>query len=99
MKRGDNLSKSFACSSVLMRSFWLIYYYLVIHNHAQDRRYYHMKQPRMISVISFPRNNSISPEEVTYIEPADASDISPEKFIASILEDIMNKEIREEEAV
>ncbi len=59
-----------------------------------------MKQPRMISVISFPRNNSNnSPEEVTYIESADASDISPEKFIASILEDIMNKEIREEEAV
>ena len=59
-----------------------------------------MKQPRIISVISFPRNNSNnSPEEATYIEPADASDISPEKFIASILEDIMNKEIREEEAV
>lgn len=59
-----------------------------------------MKQPRMISVISFPRNNSsISPEEVTYIMSADASDIAPEKFIASILEDIMNKEIREEEAV
>lgn len=59
-----------------------------------------MKQPRMISVISFPRNNSsISPEEVTHIESADASDIAPEKFIASILEDIMNKEIREEEAV
>lgn len=45
-----------------------------------------MKQPRMISVISFPRNNSsISPEEVTYIESADASDIAPEKFIASIV--------------
>lgn len=59
-----------------------------------------MKQPRMISVISFPRNNSNnSLEKVTYIESADASDISPEKFIASILEDIMNKEIREEEAV
>ena len=59
-----------------------------------------MKQPRMISVISFPRNNSNnSPEEVTYIESADAADISPEKSIASILEDIMNKEIREEEAV
>ena len=59
-----------------------------------------MKQPRMISVISFPRNNSsISPEEVTYIELADASDIAPEKSIASILKDIMNKEIREEEAV
>lgn len=55
-----------------------------------------MKQTRMISVISFPRNNSsISPEEVTYIELSDASDIAPEKFIASILEDIMNKEIRE----
>ena len=69
-------------------------------SHKRLRRYYHMKQPRMISVISFPRNNSsISPEEVTYIESADASDIAPEKFIASILEDIMNKEIREEEAV
>ena len=58
-----------------------------------------MKHPRMISVISFPRNNSISPEEVTYIESADASDIASEKFIASILVDIMNKESREEEAV
>ena len=59
-----------------------------------------MKQPRMISVISIPRNNNdITPEEITYIEPADLSDVSPERFIASILEDIMNKEIREEEAV
>lgn len=33
------------------------------------------------------------------IESADAYDIAPEKFIASILEDIMSKEIREEEAV
>ena len=39
------------------------------------------------------------PEEVTYIESADASDIASEKFIASILVDIMNKESREEEAV
>ena len=58
-----------------------------------------MKQPRMISVISFPRNKSISAVEVTYIESADASDIASEKFIASILVDIMNKESREEEAV
>ena len=59
-----------------------------------------MKQPRMISVISFPRNNSsISSEEVTYIESADASDIAPEKFIASILTKIMEKQMSGEEAV
>lgn len=40
-----------------------------------------MKQPRMISVISIPRNNNdITPEEITYIEPADLSDVSPENL-------------------
>lgn len=59
-----------------------------------------MKTPRILSVYSFTRDApDYSPEEISLIEAADETDIPPEQFIASILVEIMDKHMGEEEAV
>lgn len=59
-----------------------------------------MKTPRILSVYSFTRDDpDYSSEEMSLIEAADETDIPPEQFIASILVEIMDKHMGEEEAV
>lgn len=62
-----------------------------------------METYRIMSALSFGRTganeNSCYPDRIDITEEADETDIPPEQFIASILVEIMNKHIGEEEAV
>lgn len=59
-----------------------------------------MKATRILSAYSIPRDDQdFSPECISYTEEADETDIPPERFIASILEERMTKDIHGEEAV
>lgn len=62
-----------------------------------------MKPYRIISALSFDRTgadeNSCYPDRIDITEAADETDIPPEQFIASILVEIMDKHMGEEEAV
>lgn len=59
-----------------------------------------MKTPRILSVYSFTRDDpDYSPGEISLIESAGETDVPPEQFIASILVEIMDKHMGEEEAV
>ena len=59
-----------------------------------------MKTPRILFGYSFTRDDpDYSPEEISHIEAADETYIPPEQFIASILVEIMDKHMGEEEAV
>lgn len=62
-----------------------------------------MKHYRILSALSFSRTsadaNSCYPDRIDMTEEADETDIPPEQFIASILVEIMDKHMGEEEAV